>query len=94
MRANIRVKEGDTYTRAGVDDDVRTLYAHRLFLQHPRGGRAQRRDGIDLLYRGPGQAEADGHQLRGNKKYSNGKLSKKVTSKIGEPLDERKTLHG
>ena len=31
IRANIRVKVGDTYTRTGVDDDVRTLYSTGLF---------------------------------------------------------------
>ena len=31
VRANIRVKVGDTYTRTGVDDDVRTLYSTGLF---------------------------------------------------------------
>ena len=31
VRANIRLKEGDPYNRAALDDDVRTLYATGFF---------------------------------------------------------------
>src|SRR3954471_4307504 len=31
IRANIRVKEGDAYTRTSVDDDVRSLYSTGYF---------------------------------------------------------------
>src|SRR5690242_13535331 len=33
IRANIRVKPGDTYVRTSVDDDVRSLYSTGYFRQ-------------------------------------------------------------
>ena len=36
IRANIRVKPGDPYLRAAIDEDIRTLYATASVLRHPR----------------------------------------------------------
>src|SRR5215211_2531022 len=49
IRANIRVKVGDSYTRTGVDDDVRTLYATGLFY-NIRVVEERSPDGINLIY--------------------------------------------
>src|SRR4051812_47976459 len=89
IRANIRVKVGDSYTRTGVDDDVRTLYSTGLFY-NIRVVEERNPDGINLIYVVQGKPVLTDVRFEGNKKYNNKKLLKKVTSKIGEPLDERK----
>src|SRR5215831_6642141 len=92
IRANIRVKVGDTYTRTGVDDDVRTLYSTGLFY-NIRVVEERNADGINLIYVVQGKPVLTDIRFEGNKKYNNKKLLKKVTSKIGEPLDERKLFN-
>src|SRR5688572_25912449 len=52
IRANIRVKEGDTYTRTSVDDDVRSLYSTGYFhtiqvLAEPAAGPER---GVNVIY--------------------------------------------
>ena len=91
IRANIRVKEGETYVRTSVDDDVRSLYSTGFFYNirvatEPADG------GINLVYVLQGKPILTEINFEGNTKYSRKKLLKKVTSKVGEPLDERK-LH-
>lgn len=89
VRANIRVKPGDTYLRTSIDDDVKTLYSTGLFhnvqvLENRTG------TSINLTYVLQGKPVLSDFRFEGNKKFSNRKLRKKVTSKVGEPLDERK----
>lgn len=89
IRANIRVKEGDTFTRTTVDDDVRSLYTTGYFYNirvatEPEG------QGIKLIYVLQGKPVISEVRFEGNQKYSRKKLLKIVTSKVGEPLDERK----
>jgi outer membrane protein insertion porin family len=92
IRANIRVKEGDTYVRTSVDDDVRSLFSTGFFYNirvatEPAESGAE---GIKLIYVLQGNPVLTEVRFEGNEKYSRRKLLKKVTSKIGEPLLERK----
>ena len=89
VRANIRVKEGDSYSRSSIDDDVRNLYATGYFL-NIRVAEERSVDGVTLIYVLQGKPKLTDIVLVGNKKLSTSKLKKKLTSKIGEPLDERK----
>src|SRR4051794_12133509 len=89
VRANVRVKVGDTYTRTGIDDDVRTLYSTGLFY-NIRVVEERTPDGINLIYVVQGKPVLTDIRFEGNKSHKNKKLLKKVSSKIGEPLDERK----
>ncbi|HVK58078.1 MAG TPA: outer membrane protein assembly factor BamA [Candidatus Kapabacteria bacterium] len=91
IRANIRVKEGESYVRTSVDDDVRSLYSTGFFY-NIRVATEPAQDGISLVYVLQGKPVLTEINFSGNEKYSRRKLLKKVTSKIGEPLDERK-LH-
>jgi outer membrane protein insertion porin family len=90
IKANIRVKAGDVYTRFSIDDDVRNLYSTgyfynvRVVAEQAIGG------GVNLVYAIQGKPVLSEIKLEGNKKYSKRKLNKKITSKVGEPLDERK----
>lgn len=92
IRANIHVKEGDLYNRSSVDDDVRNLYATGFFynirvLEEPLD------DGISLIYLVQGKPTLTEIRFTGNQRYKEGKLRKKLTSKVGDPLDERKLFN-
>ena len=89
VRANIRVKEGDTYLKTSVDDDVRNLYATGYFY-NIRVAIDNVDNGIKLTYVLQGKPTLSEIRFEGNKKYSRKKLLKSVTSRVGEPLDERK----
>jgi outer membrane protein insertion porin family len=91
IRANIRVKEGETYVRTSVDDDVRSLYTTGFFY-NIRVATEPAKNGVNLVYVLQGKPILTEVVFEGNKQYSRKKLLKKVTSKVGEPLDERK-LH-
>jgi outer membrane protein insertion porin family len=92
VRANIRVKEGDSYNRNSVDDDVRNLYATGYF--HNVQVREQLSvDGISLLYLVQPRLKITEILFTGNKKYSTARLMKKVTVKVGEPLDDLKLFN-
>ncbi|MFO1487233.1 MAG: outer membrane protein assembly factor BamA [Verrucomicrobiota bacterium] len=89
IRSNIRVKVGDTYLRTAVDDDVRNLYLTGQFYN------IQVRDditagGVVLTYIVQGKPRLLEIKFTGNQKLADAKLKKKLTSKIGEPLDEQK----
>ena len=89
IRANIRVKAGDLYRPAAVDDDVRNLYATGFFY-NIRVSRDRADDGMVLTYIVQGKPRLTDIKVQGNKKISLAKIKKKITSKVGEPLDERK----
>jgi outer membrane protein insertion porin family len=89
IRANVRVKPGEPYLRTAADDDVRNLYSTGLFY-NIRISEDNTRDGIVLTYIVQGKPRLTDIKFTGNKKFSNSKLLKKITSKVGQPLDERK----
>lgn len=89
VRANIRVKVGDPYLRLAVDDDVRNLYATGFFY-NIRVTEEFGADGLVLTYIVQGKPRLTEVLFQGNERFSDGRLRKKVTSKVGEPLDERK----
>jgi outer membrane protein insertion porin family len=89
IRANIRVKPGDPYLRAAIDEDVRTLYATGQFYDI-RVTDDISPEGVTLTYVLQGNPRVVSIKFEGNKKYKDAKLRKKVTSKVGEPLNERK----
>jgi outer membrane protein insertion porin family len=89
VRANIRIKEGDVFSQAAVDDDVRTLYGSGLFY-NIRVGQETSAEGVILSYAVQGKPRVSDLRFQGNHKYSADKLRKKISSKLGEPLDERK----
>src|SRR6266571_561078 len=89
IRANIRVKVGDPYLRTAVDDDVRNLYATGLFY-NIRVADEITPEGVALTYVVQGNPRLTEIKFQGNSKFKDAKLRKKLTSKVGEPLDERK----
>jgi outer membrane protein insertion porin family len=89
IRANIRIKPGDTYLPAAVDDDVRNLYSTGLFF-NVRVSTEPVPDGLVLTYVVQANPRLVDLKFQGNKKLSEAKLKKVVTSKVGEPFNERK----
>jgi len=89
VRANIRVKEGDPYLRASIDGDIQNLYATGYFY-NIRVSEEIVSDKVNLTYIVQGKLLLTDLKFSGNKKFSDRKLKKKITSKVGEPLDEQK----
>ncbi len=89
VRANIRLKVGDAYFRSAADDDVRSLYATGYFY-NIRIVEKFSDAGVELTYVIQGKPVLTELKITGNTEYSLRRLRKKVTSKIGEPLNERK----
>jgi outer membrane protein insertion porin family len=87
IRANIRMKEGDRFTTQGTDTDVRNLRATGYFY-NVRVATEPDDDGVKLIYQLTGKPVLTEIRFEGNQRFSEKKLRKKVTSRIGEPLDE------
>ncbi len=89
IRANIRVKEGDPFQRGSVDDDVKNLYATKLF-NNIQVAEEITGDKIKLTYVVQGKLLLTDIKFSGNKEFSNRKLLKKITTKVGQQIDEYK----
>ncbi len=89
IRANIRVKVGDPLSKAGVNDDVRNLFGTGYFY-NIRVAEEPMAAGVKLIYVVQGKPILSDIRFVGNQEFKSSKIKKKVTSKIGEPLDERK----
>ena len=90
VRANIRLKAGDTYFPASTEDDIHALYAtgqfyniHATVVQADDGG-------VILTYHVQARLRLTDIKLEGNKKLSDSKIKKKITVKVGQPIDEQK----
>ena len=89
IRSNLRVKVGDPYLPAAVDDDVRTLYATGFFY-NIQVVADNTPNGVILTYKVQGKPRLTEIKFQGNTKFTSAKLLKKVSSKPESPLDERK----
>ena len=89
IRSNLRVKVGDLYLRAAVDDDVRNLYATGFFY-NIQVDADNTPDGVVLTYSVQGKPRLTEIKFHGNTKFTAAKLLKKISSKVDAPLDERK----
>lgn len=89
IKANIRLKAGDPYLRSNADDDVRNLYATGYF-HNIRVGEETLDKGVVLTFFLQGKPTLTEVRFEGSTKFSRDKLLKKVSSKTGEPLNERK----
>jgi outer membrane protein insertion porin family len=103
IRANIRVKEGEAYSRISIDDDIKNLYGTLYFYNirvtedvtatdvSPTGASVPKE--YTLTYVVQGKPVITEIRFSGNKKYSTSRLRRKLTSKTGEPMDERKLFN-
>ena len=89
IRENIRSKAGEVFARATVDEDVKSLWATGYFFKVLSDVESTP-DGLILTFRVQGKPILTDIKIVGNKLMKLKKLKKKITSKEGQPLDERK----
>jgi len=90
IRSNIKLKAGATYLPGLTSDDVHSLYGTGQF-QNIRVSVAQADDGgVIVTYTVQPRPRITEIKIEGSKKLSDNKLKKKITVKVGEPLDELK----
>ena len=90
IRANIHIKPGDVYQPDATIDDINSLYGTGLFYNIRVAEERAADGGVVLTYIVQGKPRLTDIKFQGNKKYDDAKLRKKISSKVGEPLDERK----
>jgi len=89
IRANIRVKVGEPFSPSATDDDIKTLKATGYF-RDVKVDLARVPGGVRLIYVVQGQPTLTDIRIEGNTKLSTKGLMKKVTSKVGESMDDYK----
>src|SRR5882757_367472 len=89
IRVNIRAHAGDLYRPNSTQDDVRSLYGTGQFY-NIRIATESTNGGVALTYIVQARPRVTEITLDGNKKVSDRKLKKKITVKVGDPLDEQK----
>ena len=90
IRANIRSRAGDIYRPVTVDDDIRSLFTTHHFYD-VRVTREKTDDGgMILTFVVQANPRLTDIKIVGNAKIKESEIKKKITSKIGESLDERK----
>lgn len=90
IRSNIRSRVGEPYRAVTVDDDIRSLYSTDLFY-NIRVTRDKSDDGgVVVTYVVQANPRLTEIKLDGNTKIKAADINKKITSKVGEALDERK----
>jgi outer membrane protein insertion porin family len=92
IRANIRSKEGERLYNATIEEDIARLHDTGFFYDN-KVWQTNTPEGIDLTYWVQGKPIVTEINIIGNTKISLGKLQKKLTCKIGQPLDDLKLFH-
>ncbi len=90
IRGNIRSRVGEPFRLMTLDDDIRSLYKTDLFY-NIRVTRDKAEDGgVVITYVVQANPRLTEIKLSGNEKMKAKDINKKITSKVGEALDERK----
>jgi outer membrane protein insertion porin family len=92
IRANIRLRAGVNYQPTLTQDDVHLLYATGQFYNIRVQVDQADDGGIILTYTVQVRPRITEIRFEGNKKLSDSKLKKKISFKVGEPLDEQKVF--
>jgi outer membrane protein insertion porin family len=90
IRANIRTKAGGVYLPNSTQDDVHSLYGTGQFYNIRVSVDQADDGGVVLTYIVQARPRLSEVKLAGNKKLTNSKLLKKITVKVGDPMDEQK----
>ncbi len=90
IRSNVRAKAGSTYLPNSTQDDVHSLYGTGQFYNIRVSVDPADDGGVFLTFIVQARPRLSEIKLEGNKKLSDSKLKKKITVKVGEPLDEQK----
>jgi outer membrane protein insertion porin family len=90
VRANIKLKSGTTYMPGVTEDDVHSLYGTGQFYNIRVSADTADDGGIILTFTVQVRPRITEIRFEGNKKMTDSKLRKKLTVKVGDPLDEQK----
>jgi outer membrane protein insertion porin family len=90
VRSNIRLRPGDPFRSNLTQDDVHSLYATGQFYNIRIATDMADDGGVVLTYIVQVRPRITEIRFEGNKKVSENKLRKKLTSKVGEADDEQK----
>ena len=90
IRSNIRLKAGSTYLANATESDIRDLYATGQFYNIRVGVDQAGDGGLIVTYIVQVRPRLSDIIIEGNKELSTSKIRKKITAKIGQPLDEQK----
>jgi len=90
IRSNIRLKAGSTYLANATESDIRDLYATGQFYNIRVGVDQAGDGGLIVTYIVQVRPRLTDIIIEGNKELSTSKIRKKITAKIGQPLDEQK----
>lgn len=88
IRSNIRTKPGDTFSAIAIDNDVRNLYATGYF-DVVQVSQQTSVDGVKVIYIVRGKPLLTNIRFEGSTKFKDSKLLKRISSEVGEPLEER-----
>ncbi|MGH7941202.1 MAG: POTRA domain-containing protein, partial [Limisphaerales bacterium] len=90
VRSHIRLKPGDTYLPAASESDIHSLYATGQFYNIRVAVDQASDGGVNVTYVVQPKPRLTEIKIVGNKKIRVSKIRKKITAKVGEPLDEEK----
>ena len=90
IRSNIKTKAGTPYQMGLTQDDVHLLYGTGQFYNIRVSVDQADDGGVVLTYIIQARPRISDIKIEGNHKLSESKIKKKVTSKVGDPLDEQK----
>ena len=86
---NIQTRSGDDFSAARINQDVKNLLGTGYFYNVDVSWEVKD-SGIDLVYSVQGKPRLTEIRFEGNERLSDRRLKKKVSSKVGEPIDEKK----
>ena len=93
VRSNLRIKAGDPYFPGATEDDIHSLYGTGQFYNIRTTVDTADDGGVVLTYLVQARLRLTDIKLDGNKKLSDAKIRKKVTVKVGQPIDEQKLFN-
>ncbi len=90
IRSHIQLKAGDTYLPPATESDIHSLYSTGQFYNIRIAIEQAADGGVNLTYIVQAKPRLVEIKITGNVKMSTSKIRKKITVKIGQPLDEQK----
>lgn len=90
IRSHIQLKPGDAYLPPATENDIHSLYGTGQFYNIRVAVAQAGNGGVNLTYIVQVKPRLMDIKITGNKKMRTSKIRKKITSKIGQPLDEQK----
>ncbi len=90
IRSHIRIKAGDIYRANVTQDDIKALYATGQFYNIRVSLDQADTGGVVLTYVVQVNPRLTDIKFTGNKHLSDSKIRKKITAKVGQPLNQQK----